>query len=184
MPWVSLKELAEHTGFASRSLMYIRAQEPGVLITRQRGGRVEYKQPDCATALFRREREIAKRESKPASLDDAKARKLEAEAREAELRVSRLLGEVIPTPMHEEAVGEIVDRLRAVLINLAGNYGVQLEACGVPPEQAEAVLESIALELTRALQGVADDLDPGGEIGTQEEVEADGSEPETVALAE
>jgi phage terminase Nu1 subunit (DNA packaging protein) len=173
MPWVTLSALSEQTGFAVRSLQYIRSQEPGVLITRERSGKTEYKQPDCATNLFRRERELAKREVKPASFEDARARKMEAEAREAELRVSKLLGEVIPTDMHETVVGEIADRLRAVIINIPSNYTLHLERLGIAPAQAEAVLEDLAEELTVALRGVADDVEI--EASTEEEANGDGA---------
>lgn len=159
MVWITLTELAEQTSFATRSLQYIRQQEPGVLVTRDRGGRTEYKQPDCAANLLKREREIAKREAKPASFEDAKARKMEAEAQLVEMELADRQRRTIQTDVHEEVVGQVGDRLLAVLVNVPGNYSLRLEALGIDAKVAEAVLESISTDLTRALQGTADDLE-------------------------
>ena len=162
MPWVSLRELHQQTGLAIRSLQYIREQEPGVLITREKSGRTEYKQPDCATNLRRREAEKAKKEkagSAQPNFFEARARALVAEAKLKELELKRQLGEVLSHEILEETIRAIGDRLRSVLVNLPATYGLRLEALGVDVRDAEHVLEAIAVELTTALRGEADELD-------------------------
>lgn len=159
MTWVTLNELAEQTSFAVRTLQYIRAQEPGVLITQEKGSKLEYKQPDCAANLLRRERELGKKEAKPATIDEARARKLEAEAQIAELDLAERQARVVPTDMHEEIVGQVCDRLRAVLLNIPGDFGPKLELLGIEPQKAEEILEEISTDLTLRLQTTADDFD-------------------------
>lgn len=160
MAWVTLKALHEQTGIAVRTLQYIRAQEPGVLITRERaGGKTEYKQPDCATNLRRRERELADKEKQKTTFFEARDRAMLAEAQLKEHALRKQLDEVIDNALHEKVVAGIGDRLRAILINLPATYGLRLEEAGVPADRAEALLSELSLELIDALRGTADELD-------------------------
>ena len=70
-------------------------------------------------------------------------------------------GKLVTVEDVEAVVGEIGDRLRAVLINLPSNYVLHLERAGVLPEKGQAVLEEIAEELTRALRGAVEEMDDG-----------------------
>lgn len=128
-----------------------------------------YVERECARE---REKERARHSQGLSELDLARQRKLVAEAQEAELRVARMLGSVIPADVHEETVGLLADRLLAVLQNVPGNYGLRLEEVGVPAARAEAVLEAIALELTTALRGVADDFEADAAAIGDEDVSA------------
>jgi phage terminase Nu1 subunit (DNA packaging protein) len=177
MPWVSLSELVKQTSFAERTLRNIRNDEPHVLVTRERGNKIEYLQPDCAANLLRRERELGKKEAKPASVEEARARKIEAEAQIAELDLAERRGRVIATETHEEIVGQVCDRLRAVLLNVPGEFSPKLERCGVEAQKAEEILEEISTELTLRLQNTADDFDA---LATAEEG-ADGDSAPTPA---
>ena len=58
--WIGLNDLSDEVGMSVRNLQYIRAQEPGVLTTRQRGSLTQYKQPDCAINLRTREADLEK----------------------------------------------------------------------------------------------------------------------------
>jgi hypothetical protein len=106
----------------------------------------------------------------PLDLEKAKSRKLDAEAREAELRVERMLGNVVPLEVVGETVGRICDRLLPTLQNIPANYGLRLEELGIAPSRAEAVLEAIATELTETLRDAVESEDEG----ESEQAEADG----------
>lgn len=98
--WVTLKSLHEQTGLATRSLQYIAAQEPGVLVTRVKGSKTEYKQPDCAINLRKREAAMAvakvmsEKQATPSEL--AAARRATADAEIAEAKVAQLRREWLP----------------------------------------------------------------------------------------
>lgn len=112
--------------------------------------------------IRRLEREKVQRDE-PLDFEKAKGRKMEAEAREAEIRVERMLGTVVPLDVVEEVVGRIADRLLPVLQNLPSNYGLRLEEAGVSAAAAEALLETIALELTTTLRDAVEEEDDAGD---------------------
>jgi hypothetical protein len=58
-----------------------------------------------------------------------------------------------------------------ILQNVPSNYGLRLEELGVPADKAEAVLESIATELTKALQSASELLDAAADA--DDEIEDD-----------
>lgn len=157
--WIGLNELAEETGMSVRNLQYIRQQEPGVLVTRQRGSLTQYKQPDCAINLRNREGEKARREHAPTvSLDEARTRKALAEAELAEMDLATKRGELVATADFEAALGTILDRLtarlRAMPVRLA-HVGPEAE------EAAEAEVEAVIVELSQFDEDVIDE--PVGE---------------------
>jgi phage terminase Nu1 subunit (DNA packaging protein) len=151
--WISLNQLAEETGLAVRTLQYIRAQEPGVLATRQ-GKAMEYRQPDCAIALRKREADKAVTEANPGDLDTARTRKANAEAELAEIEVAKARGEVVSVADYEGALGRVLDRLtarlRAMPVRLA-HLGPEAEAA------AEAEAERIVVELAAFDEDVVDE---------------------------
>lgn len=153
--WIGLNELADETGMSVRNLQYIRTQEPGVLTTRQRGSLTQYKQPDCAVALRKREADKARRESAPqVSLDEARTRKALAEAELAELEVAKARGEFVSVADYETALGRVLDtltaRLRAMPVRL-GHFGGDVE------EALEAEVESVIVELSQMDEDVIDE---------------------------
>lgn len=104
--------------------------------------------------------------AKPPDVDDAKARKLEAEAQLAEITVAEKRGELVPLDVVEQLVGEVCDRMRAVLVNAPSNQLLALERAGVPAAVGQAVLEAMSQDLTRALRGVSEEIeedDDGGD---------------------
>lgn len=109
-----------------------------------------------------RESELRKEgrtDGRPESEKEAIRRKLVADAVMAELNVAQKEGELIAVQVHEAVVGDLCDRLRAVIVNMAGNYLVDLERLGVTPQAGQAVLEKIAADLTGCLRRVADDIE-------------------------
>lgn len=157
--WISLNQLAEETGLAVRTLQYIRAQEPSVLTTRQRGKVLEYKAPDCAVALRKREAEKAVQDAMPGDLDAARTRKANAEAELAELEVAKARGEFVSVADYETALARVLDRLMARLRSLPvrlSHLGGEVEAA------AEVEVERVVTELNQFDEDVLDE--PGDDI--------------------
>jgi phage terminase Nu1 subunit (DNA packaging protein) len=153
--WVSLNQLADETGLAVRTLQYIRAQEPSVLVTRQKGKSLEYKQPDCAINLRTREAEKARREATPTlTLDEARTRKALAEAEMVEIEVAKARSEVVSVEDTAKVIGTILDRLcsrlRALPVRLA-HLGELVE------EAAKSEAELIIAELSEFSEEVLPD---------------------------
>jgi phage terminase Nu1 subunit (DNA packaging protein) len=161
MRWVSLNELADETGDSVRNLQYIRTQEPGVLITRQKGSKTEYEQPSCAINLRKREVEKVKRENAPTvSLDEARTRKALAEAELAEIEVAKARGDVVALSDYERALARVLDRLAARLRGLP----VRFSDHGLETETAiEREVERIVTELHAWDEDVIDGPDDDGE---------------------
>ena len=154
--WISLNQLAEETGLAVRTLQYIRAQEPAVLVTRQRKA-IEYRQPDCAINLRKREAEKAVTEANPGDLDTARTRKANAEAELAEIDVAKARGEVVSVADYEAALARVLDRLTARLRAMP----VRLAHLGTDAElAAETEAERIVVELSTFDEDVIDEPEP------------------------
>lgn len=152
--WISLNQLAEETGLAVRTLQYIRAQEPSVLTTRQRGKVLEYKQPDCAVALRKREADRAVASNAPVTLDEARTRKALAEAELAELEVAKARGAFVSVADYESALARVLDRLMARLRSLP----VRLSHLGDETEAAaEIEVERVITELHQFDEDVLDE---------------------------
>lgn len=92
----------------------------------------------------------------PDSLIEAERRRAVAEALQAEIKAAKAEGSVIPLDVHEEVVGELGDRVMAVVQNVPDTYSLDLERAGIPPREARAVLERIQQDLVVALRGAAE----------------------------
>lgn len=154
---MSLAQLAKETGFVTRSLQYIRTSEPGVLFTRERSGKTEYKQPDCAQNLFKREREIAKREAKSTSFEQARARKTLAEAQIAEHDLADREGRSIPTDVHETRLRE---RLESVAGAVKAMHRFDADIVAVTDDrQAHALVDNMIDFTLAELYGLSEEIE-------------------------
>lgn len=165
--WVSLNQLADETGLAVRTLQYIRAQEPGVLTTRQKGTTLQYKQPDCAISLRAREAKKALAELTAEDLDEAKERagKIKAERERAELMVAKLRGELAPVAEMDAAVERLATAVRNEVNGLRSRF--TLTVIGLTtPQEAAAVLDEMRKQILGALASAAsrDDEDTDDEL--------------------
>lgn len=88
---------------------------------------------------------------------DAKARKLAAEARTAEIELEQLERTLIPLAIHEERIADFCDRLRAVCLNVPGAYVLRVQAANTAAE-AQTVLRALRDELMHTLVATADAL--------------------------
>ena len=97
---------------------------------------------------------VAKADAAPASLDEARARKANAEAELAEIEVAKARGEVVLVADYERALGRVLDRLtarlRAVPVRLS-HLGSDVEAA------AEKEAERIVVELNAFDEDVMDE---------------------------
>lgn len=124
----------------------------------------------CVRWYVDRERAAASSGRGLNDLARARERKTRAEAEEAELRVERMLGNVVPLEVVAITVGRIADRLLPALQNIPSNYTLRLEECGVPAAKAEAVLESIATELTTTLRDAVESDDEDDEMQEEDDI--------------
>lgn len=122
-------------------------------------GRGAYPLLRCLRWYINRQVDKARSSKGLNDLDRARVRKTNAEAERAELDLAIARGELVPLAELEAKVGEICDRIRAVILNLPANYGITLEASGLAPAIAEAALEKVGEELTAAIRGIADEQD-------------------------
>ena len=156
MAWVSLDNLHEQTGLAVRTLQYIRTREPGVLVSRVKGGKTEYKQPDCAINL--RKRDIEKQADAPTSETQERTRKLAAEASQEELKLAKLRSQLIEIEDYERELKRRLEPIRARLMALPGRLAPQL--VDIPtPAIAQGVLDGAVREILREMQQDADRAD-------------------------
>ena len=158
--WVSLNQLADETGLAVRTLQYIRAQEPGVLTTRQKGTALQYKQPDCAINLRAREAKKALAEMTAEELDEAKERagKIKAERERAELHVAKLRGELAPVSEMHAAVERLATAVRNEVNGLRSRF--TLAVVGLQsPQEAAAALDEMGKQILGALASAALETD-------------------------
>lgn len=115
--WGTLEDLVLVSGLARRTLQYIRKQEPGVLITRQRAGKTEYDLGACNVQLRRREREQALTDARgDDKLAEAERRKAVAEAGLAETKLLQVQAKLIPLDDHMQEVESILASIRAALL--------------------------------------------------------------------
>jgi terminase small subunit / prophage DNA-packing protein len=157
--WVSLNQLAAETGLAVRSLQYIRAQEPGVLVHRQRGKVAEYEQPTCAINLRQREVRKHAEANKPADFDEARTRREQANAEIAEMQLAKLRAELAPVADMVAQVERIAGAVRAEVLGLRSRFVGRI--VGLKTElEAAAVIDAMAAQVLAALVdrvGVDDD---------------------------
>jgi phage terminase Nu1 subunit (DNA packaging protein) len=156
--WVSLNQLAAETGLAIRTLQYIRAQEPGVLIQRTRGKVTEYEQPACAIHLRQREVRKELEAQKPADIDEAKARKAQADAEMAEMQLAKMRHELAPVIDMDRAVEQLAGAIRAEVLGIRPRWAARLVGLETHAEAA-AALDLMAAQLLAALVDRAEGLD-------------------------
>jgi len=155
--YVTLTQLAAETGLVVRSLQYIRTQEPGVLISRTRGKVTEYEQPACAISL--RNREVRKHlaDQKPADIDEAKARRAQADAEIAELQLAKMRGDLAPVVDMDKAVERLAMAVRSEVGGLRSRFAARVIGLQTPLEAAE-VLDAMASQILAALQDAAESM--------------------------
>jgi hypothetical protein len=157
--WVGLNDLAAETGMSVRNLQYIRAQEPGVLVTRQKGSATQYKQPDCAISLRQREVKKAEATIKTSDADEsaARARKMSADADRSEIAAARLRSELAPVAEMDRAVERLATAVRNEVSGLRSRFALRIVGLKTPLEAA-LVLDDMAKQILSGLVGQAEQM--------------------------
>jgi phage terminase Nu1 subunit (DNA packaging protein) len=123
------------------------ASKPGAPVVMRKGKRY------CVWPQFPAwHREQIMRPQKPADMDDAKIRKLAAEAELAELALEVQRGTLIPLDRHEQALLEFAGNIRAQLLTAPSRYAPRIVGLDTLP-QAQALLDAMVRDV---LQSVAD----------------------------
>lgn len=174
--WISLKKLVEETGLATRTLQYIAQREPGVLVVRTQDKMVEYCQPHCAVNLRQRERSLGAKDERARWMGketaggrgDPLKRKLEADARKAEIEVEQLEKSSVPVAHAMALFDGVLTNIRAVLIPFARVAAPKLIGVASIAEMEQAihklilrVMEQLATpELVPSLASLAQKASP------------------------
>lgn len=87
---------------------------------------------------------------------EARARKMAAQARLAEIELAKAQAALIPMTVHEEIVTQLAERLVAAIKNLPQSWAKQLTAIDDPRKVAK-VLRKVSAELVEDLRSVFDD---------------------------
>lgn len=154
MKWIPQKELQEITGL-SRPVLAEWANRPGCP-KKVVNGRTLYAWPDWNEWRFQEGR----RSKAPEDVEEAKARKLAAEAELAEIERDRERGLLVPVVDVEREVGVVFDRLRAKLVALPGKWGPMLVGCRTIAE-ATARLEPAVHDAMADLSYAGDEVSEG-----------------------
>lgn len=155
--WITLKELAESTRLQTRTLQYMVAREPGVLVTRIKGKVTQYDLGSCVANLLKREREKAARAAAPKNASDSRDRLLAAQAEQAELQVKKMRGELIPPAVAAAENQRWMDIVRARFTAIPGRLAPQMVELPTAPI-AQAKLEDAINEALRATQRDAEEV--------------------------
>jgi hypothetical protein len=148
--WVSLTQLADEVGMVVRSLQYIRTQEPGVLVSRQRGKVTEYEQPTCAINLRNREVAKHKADAGPADYDVARARREQANAEIAEMNAAKLRGDMAPVSDMVKQIDRMAAAVRSEVLGLRSRFVGRI--VGLTTEiEAATVMDAMSAQILAAL---------------------------------
>lgn len=168
-PRTNQQDLAALLGVTPRQVKNL--VDGGKISSIVEGGRRLYPLPLCVHEFVKYQRELAQvKEEKLDQLDQAKLRKLNAEAEQAEMDLLRKRGELLDRPTSERAMSEVLQALRSEVDQMPGRYArktVQLANA----QRARAVWREAANELLvrlgaavaavgRRIQIVAEDLTP------------------------
>lgn len=150
--WGNLNNLAAVSGLSLKGLQLIRNKEPNVLIWRERGKLIEYDLAACNTNLRNRERQAALKAAEPKDFEEARTRKMAAEARLSELELARAERSQIPIEEAAQVFEAHLVQFRAQVVTLPQRWAPQLVGMRSIVE-ATTQLELAVADLFGALSG-------------------------------
>jgi phage terminase Nu1 subunit (DNA packaging protein) len=139
--------------------------------------------PPCPSRIKKRKREFdtvevgrwlearaveksgGKKQASTATFNDARARKMDLDARLAELELLKAEGQLIPIDMYEREMSAVLERVRGVINVIPSKYLSTIQITRTDLE-AQAAGETIRDGLLEALQGAGDE--PEEEEGIEE----------------
>ena len=122
----------------------------------------KYPWPECQKGYirFKQQDELRRRghsETRASEYEAARARKVAAQARLAELEVALRESELIPIAVFREVIAEVADRVMGFLKNIPGAWPPQLTSIDDPREIAR-ILRGLVDEAAEEVRGVVDEL--------------------------
>lgn len=155
--WVGVTQLSAETGLAVRTLQYIVQREPGVLVTRNGKGGLEFEQPTCAMLLRKREVEKGADRGKPSSLDESEQRIAAAQAETAELKLEEMRRRLMTVEDGERWMADLLARVDAKLKNLVPRIAAVNWSSDMTERarQATPLVDEVRAELYEGEQGEA-----------------------------
>lgn len=120
------RELAALTGYVPRQISNL--VDEGKVKTVVEGGKRLYPLPQAVIEILAHRESIAKGKTgeKMTALDEAKLRKMESEAQSSELDLMERRGELLDRVLVERALSELLQSLKAQLIQFAPRYEADL----------------------------------------------------------
>lgn len=158
---VGRKEIAEVLGISEREVTNLVKQQPDFPSV-QEGRSRKFPRTQCVRWYVRFKQEEAVKRAKPVSKendDEIRKRTRVVELLLLEVEYAEREKQLLPADTVDQVVGEVCDRLRAVITNLRATHAMRLEEAGVDPAVADSVLGEIEEELMIALRGTADELE-------------------------
>lgn len=121
-PRTTQKELATLTGYSPRQVSNL--VDDGTVKTVVEGGKRLYPLPQAVLEIIAHREATARGRSaeKLSALDEAKLRKMEAEAQSAELTLMERRGELLDRVLVERALGDLLQGLKAQLVQFVPRY--------------------------------------------------------------
>lgn len=160
--WGTLQELSEVSKLSERTLGYIRRDEPNVLVSRPRkggrGGLIEYDLGACNANLRDRAAAMAVKSAEPKDFDEARTRKMAAEARLAELELAAAERRMVPAEETDQVVDALLTQLRSQLVTLPQRHAPQVVGLRTIVEaqtRLEAAIEEVMGALSRPDEALA-----------------------------
>ena len=153
------RELADRLGVVPRTVR--RLADAGTLERQYwEEGNPTYPWPENRERFWSYKTELLRKEilDELGNPEDPAVRKLEAEARRAELQLQELESLLLPRDVLEETVAELLDRLQSVVLNIPGAWSPHLVK--LKSRRAATVkLRPLMAELIETLRATSDDFD-------------------------
>lgn len=171
---VNQKELAERLGISAK---WVRDLEKKGLPKDGEGHGATYPWPEAREWYNDHIRALERKKEPEDDLKKLRLRKMQAEVAAAELSNAEAEGRVVPFEIHEQRVGAVFDRLRAIIMTIPSKYLGAMQRARTPLE-ASTVGEQIRDDLLRAFRGTAEELDEELDDDAEETAEPAGESDE------
>lgn len=153
---LSQTQAAARLAITTRQLRRI----PDEFTGRLRNGKYPWPDVHKGYVRWKQQDELRRRghsETRASEYEAARARKVAAQARLAELEVAQRESELIPITVFREVIAEVSDRVMGWLKNIPGTWPPQLTSIDDPREIAH-ILRGLVDEAAEEVRGVLDEL--------------------------
>ncbi|MHB1297282.1 MAG: hypothetical protein ACYC0B_02035 [Gemmatimonadaceae bacterium] len=154
-PRTKQKDLAALVGYSPRQISNL--VDDGKVKTVVEGGHRLYPLPDAVHAIIAHREEQARGKSgeKMTALDEAKLRKMQADAEASELTVMQRRGELLDRVLVERAISELFQAIKAQLVQFTPRYEADLVDLETRVKVRGVLKPAVNAEITRLASAVA-----------------------------